>query len=201
MNLFNLHFHKGAEHASADFSESAGAGGGHKCKAAATSAELQAPQAAGCGGLKPGDTIEVHWVFSSCAVKPGPGLASCVRPGEKCQLRVESQVFLLVNSASAASFGEFNYTGQAGASGRHQPKTLPSSSGTPVIYRGSTTNTAYNNADRCSPAEVSWSVRPTCAKLDINSLVAWCKGNVFNECEGHGSRALVTKTDQLSKID
>ena len=46
-------------------------------------------------GVKPGDTIEVHWVYSSCDVSPGKTLGACL--SDACvnpQLRVETQVFL-----------------------------------------------------------------------------------------------------------
>ena len=54
-----------------------------------------------------GDTIEVHWVHSSCDVAPGSGLGSCMNDSCKNpQLRVESQVFLVVNDPEALDFTE-----------------------------------------------------------------------------------------------
>lgn len=214
MNLCNLHFHKGAEHKSAvtgngyDWPALAGAGytGGYRCIVQPTAAELTPVKVSGaeggCGGIEPGDTIEVHWVFSTCDVAPGEGLGSCVRMGASCKLRVESQVFLLVNDSNAAKFGSYDYGGAPPSSGKHQPRGLPGSNATPVEYRGSTTNSAYNTTDACSPLEVTWRVRPECAKLDIGSLHAWCanKGNVFKEEEGHAPRPLVTNLKLLSKI-
>jgi hypothetical protein len=53
----------------------------------------------------------------------------------------------------------------------------------------------------CSPLQVTWSVRPHCARLDINSLHAWAEGkNVFKEVESHGVRPLVTAPELLSAI-
>jgi len=53
----------------------------------------------------------------------------------------------------------------------------------------------------CSPAQVTWSVRPQCQKLDIASLDAWAEsGNVFNEKKSHGVRQLVTAPELLSAI-
>ena len=50
--------------------------------------------------------------------------------------------------------------------------------------------------------EVTWSVRPDCAKLDINSLHAWASGgNVFEEDYAHGVRPLVTEPELLAPID
>jgi hypothetical protein len=41
-----------------------------------------------------------------------------------------------------------------------------------------------------------------CARVDINSLNEWAsKGNVFNETESHGVRALVTAPELLSQIE
>ena len=56
--------------------------------------------------VKPGDSIEVHWVYSTCDVKPGKTLDACL--SDACanpQLRVEAQVFLVVNDPKALDFG------------------------------------------------------------------------------------------------
>ena len=45
------------------------------------------------------------------------------------------------------------------------------------------------------------SVRPQCAKVDINSLVTYCDSNEFGEEHGHGVRKLVTNPALLSKIN
>jgi hypothetical protein len=81
MNLCNIHFHTNAEHKAKDFSLYAGDGeyghgGGYQCNDSDSLAksELRAPKINYCKGVKSGDTIEVHWVHSSCNVKPGPGL-------------------------------------------------------------------------------------------------------------------------------
>ena len=55
-------------------------------------------------GSVEGDTIEVHWVHTTCDVDPGKGLGSCL--SDACanpQLRVEAQVFLVVNDENALS--------------------------------------------------------------------------------------------------
>ena len=103
MNLCNIHFHANAEHKAKDFSIYAGEGdkgygGGYKCQIgeSLTEAELRMPEQNACEGIKPGDTIEVHWVHSSCDVQPGAGLGSCL--SETCanpNLRVETQVYTL----------------------------------------------------------------------------------------------------------
>lgn len=150
--------------------------------------------------VKPGDTIEVHWVHSSCDVKPGKGLGSCL--SEECtnpKLRVETQVFLLVNDPNALNFHDFRY--DAENNGKfHQAKAIPSNTGTPVQFRGSTTGPSYDN-EKCSPVKVTWSVRPQCAKLNIASLDEWAMGNVFKETASHGVRKLVTNPALLSPIE
>lgn len=206
MNLCNIHTHTNAEHKGPGFTINAGSGehGGYKCNGTSelTEAELKAPEG-GHGsfeGIKPGDTIEVHWVHSSCDVKPGKGLGSCL--SEKCsnpELRVETQVFLVVNDKDALNFADFAYAGNI-KSGLHQPKSLPGGTGTPVVFTGSTTGPKYTQA-KCSPLQVTWSVRPQCAKIDVNSLNKWAKdGNVFEEDHSHGVRQLVTAPELLSPI-
>ena len=54
----------------------------------------------------------------------------------------------------------------------------------------------------CSKFQVTWSVRPQCARVDIGSLHAWAaKGNVFNETSSHGVRQLVTAPELLAPIE
>jgi hypothetical protein len=202
MNLCNIHFHAQAEHKGPGFAVSAGGGehGGYKCNASAklSQAELAPPQGKACG-LKPGDTIEVHWVYSSCDVAPGKGLGACL--SEQCanpSLRVETQVFLVVNDAKADDFMKYDYSGSA-AKGLHQPKALPVGSGRPVTFAGSTTGPSYTE-QKCSPLQVTWSVRPFCAKVSIASLGKWCENNVFKEDHAHGVRALVTAPELLGRI-
>ncbi len=119
---------------------------------------------------------------------------SCVTPN----LRAEAQVFLVVNDSSAMNFSDFTYDGNI-VNGYHQPKALPTNTGTPVQFTGSTTGPSYTE-EKCSPLSATWSVRPKCAKVDINSLSEWCKGNVFEEDHAHGVRKLVTNPKLLSKI-
>jgi len=206
MNLCNIHFHVNAEHKAADYSIAAeptadGHSGGYKCNlsTALTAEELTEPAENHCKDIRPGDTIEVHWVFSSCAVTPGEGLGSCL--SDKCanpDLRVEAQVFTVVNDAAAVNFASLAYGGHV-ADGLHQPKSLPSDTGDPVVFLGSTTGPKYTEA-KCSPLQVTWSVRPKCAKIDMNSLSTWCKSNVFNEDHAHGVRELVVNPALLSEI-
>jgi len=204
MNLCNIHFHQNAEHKAKDFSIFAGKGdkAGYQCAISKTlnSSELAPVSGDVCNGLTPGDTIEVHWVHTSCDIEPGAGLGSCL--SDKCanpDLRVETQVFTLVNDSDALNFADFAYDGNV-VDGYHQAKALPGGTGEPVEFLGSTTGPSYSEAV-CSPLQVGWSVRPSCAKLDINSLGKWCEANVFGEDHAHGVRKLVVNPDLLSEIE
>lgn len=203
MNLCNIHTHTNAEHKGPGFNVFVGnsASGGYACNetSSLTAAEL-APAPGAYKGVKPGDTIEVHWVHTSCAASPGQGLGACVPEGcENPQLRVEAQTFLVVNDSSALNFMDMDYSG-APINNLHQAKMIPSNTGVPVTFLGSTTGPSYTQA-KCSPAKVTWNVRPACAKLDINSLHAWAENNVFKETESHGVRQLVTEPALLSPIE
>ena len=212
MNLCNIHFHKNAEHKASAFSIYAGDGDGHGYESGyqcgiskqLTAAELAPTAEAVCkgkhGDLKPGDTIEVHWVHTSCDIEPGAGLGSCL--SDSCPnptLRVETQVFTLVNDANAMNFNDLDYDGNK-VNGYHQPKALPTNTGTPVTFLGSTTGPKYTE-QQCSPLQVTWSVRPQCAKVDINTVAEWCKDNAFGEDHAHGVRKLVTNPKLLSIIN
>jgi hypothetical protein len=206
MNLCNIHTHTNAEHKGPGFSVSAGFSeyGGYKCNESdsLTEAELAMPEGGGSfEKVKPGDTIEVHWVHTSCDIEPGPGLGSCL--SDACAnptLRVEAQVFLVVNDDSALDFNDFAYKGNV-VNGKHQPLAIPSDTGTPVVFGGSTTGPSYTEAT-CSPLQVTWSVRPQCAKVSYSSLEKWASdGNVFNEAKSHGVRQLVTTPELLSPLN
>lgn len=207
MNLCNIHTHTNAEHKGPGFSVFVNNtdSGGYACNDAdsLTQTELFDPyQGKGAyKGVKPGDTIEVHWVHTSCDIEPGEGLGSCL--SDTCTdplLRVEAQVFLVVNDPeNALDFTEMDYEGKA-ANGMHQAGMIPSDTGTPVVFRGSTTGPSYDQST-CSPMKVTWSVRPNCARVDISSLHRWAEqGNVFNEKKSHGVRQLVTAPELLSPI-
>lgn len=206
MNLCDIHFHSNAEHKDKAFAIYAGEGdhghgGGYKCAIgeSLTKAELQPFANNYCKGVKSGDTIEVHWVYTTCDVKPDKGLDSCFSAACKIpSLRVESQVFTVVNDKSALNFNDYTYAGHI-ANGYYQTKALPTNTGTPVEFIGSSTGPKYNE-HACSPYQISWSVRPQCAKVDINSLSEWCKSNTFGENAAHGVRHLVTTPSLLSKI-
>jgi hypothetical protein len=202
MNLCDIHFHVNAEHKGPGFKIFAGETehGGFKCNGTAQLTQSErAPREGGCEGLRPGDTIEVHWVHTTCEAEPGPGLESCfTKACTNPQLRVEAQVFLVVNDPSSGDFGDYVYRGNI-IDGLHQAKALPTGTGEPIQFAGSTTGPTYTQSV-CSPVQVSWSVRPQCAKIGIASLDSWCANNVFKENHAHGVRQLVTAPELLAKI-
>ena len=207
MNLCNIHFHKNAEHKGGEFTRYSGNGDGHgygtgyKFSGSLSSAELAPVGREICpgqhGGLVPGDTIEVHYVHSTAKVKPGPTLGACLSEAiSNPQLRVETQVVVLVNDRNALDFGELARHGMK--NDLHQALNIPTNTGVSVEYAGSTTGPDYN--EKGSPLQVSWSVRPRVAKVRIESVGDWCKGNAFNEDHAHGVRNLVTNSDLLSPL-
>jgi len=207
MNLCNIHFHKNAEHKGGEFTKYAGNGDGHgfqsgyKYSGELIASELKSTGHDICpskhGALSAGDTIEVHYVYSTAQITPGPTLGACFNDAIKNpQLRVETQVYVLVNDEKTLDFG--NLTKHGKKNGLHQAMNIPNNTGTPVQYAGSTTGPGYN--EKGSPFQVTWSVRPKVAKVNIKTVGNWCKGNVFNEDHAHGVRNLVTNPDLISTI-
>lgn len=205
MNLCNIHFHESAEHKGGEFTLYAGDGDGHgyhsgyKYNGTLSKEELKPYGKKVCASshdfLEPGDTIEVHYVYSSATVNPGPTLNACVSEAVKNpQLRVEAQVFVVVNDDKALDFRELAKVEKI--NGYYQAVNLPNNSGKPVVYDGSTTGPKYN--EHGSPYQVTWSVRPKVLKVNIASLDAWCQDNIFKEDHAHGVRNLVVNPRLLS---
>jgi len=207
MNLCNIHFHKNAEHKGGEFTLFAGEGDGHgydsgyKYSGKLNKKELMPVNDNICknkhGSLSSGDTIEVHYVHSTAKVKPGPTLGSCLSDSIKNpELRVETQVFVLVNDENALDFNDLSKHEMK--NGLAQALNIPSNTGVPIQYAGSTTGPSYN--EKGSPFQVSWSIRPKVAKVNIVSVGKWCEGNIFNEDHAHGVRNLVINQDLLSNM-
>lgn len=109
MNLCNIHFHKNTEHKGGQFTEYAGNGDGHgyqsgyKAVIDLSKKELKETHGKICDSshstLRPGDTIEVHYVHSTADITPGATLGSCLAADvdNNPQLRVEAQVYVVVN--------------------------------------------------------------------------------------------------------
>jgi len=206
MNLCNIHFHESAEHKGGEFTTYRGNGDGKgndtgfiysgdltDDELAPTDAKIGASDH---GTLESGDTIEVHYVHTTAQVQPGPTLGACLSDAIKNpQLRVETQVYVLVNDATALDFTELAAVSEV--NGFYQATNIPSNTGTPIQYAGSTTGPSYN--EQGSPFQVSWSVRPQVAKVNISSMATWLENNVFDESGAHAVRNLVTNPDLLSQ--
>ncbi|MGQ8367260.1 delta-class carbonic anhydrase [Glaciecola sp. 1036] len=207
LNLCNIHFHKGAEHKGGDFTTYAGNGDGqgknsgylynHPLSKAEQSKYTGKVCPAKGKSLEVGDTLEVHYVFSSAQISPGPTLGACLSDSTmNPQLRVEAQVIVLTNDGNGRDFEDM--TEIEVIQGYYQAPNIPSNTGIPVQYLGSTTGPSYN--EKGSPLQVSWSVRPQVTKVDISSVAEWCEDNEFNEDHAHGVRNLVTNPMLLSPI-
>ena len=205
MNLCNIHFHKNAEHKGGEVAKYAGNGDGHGFQSGyvysgkLSSSEKRATKAAVCpskhGALNSGDTIEVHYVHSTAQVMPGPTLGACLSESiMNPQLRVETQVYVLVNDSNALDFAKLTKHGAKNS--YQQAFNIPNNTGSAIQYAGSTTGPGYN--EKGSPLQVSWSVRPEVAKVNIETVAKWCEGNTFNEDHAHGVRNLVTNPKLLS---
>ena len=207
MSLCDIHFHKNAEHKGGNFTSYAGNGDGKgygtgfKYDGSLTDAE-SAPigRLIGVNGqdsLKSGDTIEIHFVYSTAKATIGPTLGTCLSEAiGNPQLRVEAVVAVLVND------GGESLTDMARVEildDLNQAPNLPNDLGAPVVYAGSTTGPAYN--EKGSPFQVTWSVRPQTTKLNISSVEAWLEDNPFDESFAHGVRNLVLSSDLLSEIN
>ncbi len=205
MSLCNIHFHRSAEHRSTGFKEASkdGDNTGFVCSIKdATQPAKPAKDEHGhvsCQSLPAGDTIEVHWVFTSCPPPEKPyvaGLANCTRcKTDKVApvLRVEAKVFSL-SSNQGEDFADYNLAPKGA-----QPKKLPDGANA-VTYLGSTTGPAYDANKACSPLTATWNVRPTCSPLKIGTLKAWCNDNAYGEKLAHGVRPLVSEPDLLAPI-
>lgn len=194
MRLCDIHFHKPAEHKISATTPAPGRPTGFVCTGAAPSDPHQAageePGQSVCQDVQVGDTIEVHWVYTTCDVEPAPTLDSCFSTSCKNpQIRAEAQVFRL----TAPSYPGADDWEARGYSQR------PLLTGGSVEYLGSTTGDAYDD-NNCSPFQVVFTVRPTCRPLTLASLNRWCANNPFNENRPHGVRKLVTLPQLLSRI-
>jgi len=211
MNLCNIHFHKSAEHKGGEFTLYAGNGNGegygtgYKYSGTLTEEEKSPFEAEEVckdehNPLYSGDTIEVHYVYSSDDVEPGATLGSCLasdrEAGTQPLLRVETQVYVLVNDEHALNFESL--TEVSHNADFYQANNIPNNTGIPVQYEGSTTGPSYN--EKASPFQVTWSVRPNIAKVNIETVGNWCHHNDFDEHHAHAVRNLVINPKLLSTI-
>ena len=206
MYLCDIHFHKSAEHKGGEFTTYAGNGNGegfgtgYKYSGTLSQEELKKYSVESEENpLYSGDTIEVHYVYSSSPKATlGHGLGTCLDPDSDVQplLRVESQVYVLVNDDNALDFTDVNRVTQDSA-GRYQAANIPT--GPAVQYQGSTTGPGYNEI--YSPYKVTWNVRKQVKKVNIKTIEKWFEHNEFAETHAHGVRNLVINPDLLSPIN
>jgi hypothetical protein len=153
ISLCNIHFQKNAEHAGGQFTQYAGNGddqgykSGYLYSGKLTAQQLQPASKNVCpskhDSLQSGDTIEVRYVHSSAQIKPGATLDACLSDSITLpQLRVEAQVYVLVNDNNALNFNQLTLVGEQNE--QYQALNLPNNTGKPVIYSGSTTGPSYN---------------------------------------------------------
>jgi hypothetical protein len=208
LNLCNIHFHKNAEHSGGEFTTHVGNGDGKGSNTGYVyNGKLMISQlkpvdnkicAAKGNTLQSGDTLEVHYVYTSAQVQPGATLSACLAETTmNPNLSVEGQVIVLANDSSAFDFRVLTMIEKV--NGYFQAPSMLKNMGVPVEYLGSTTGPSYN--EKASPLQVSWSVRPKVAVIDINSIGQWCDNNVFNEAHAHGVRNLVLNPKLLSLIN
>jgi hypothetical protein len=206
MNLCNIHLHKNAEHKGGEFTQYAGNGdglgnnSGYKYSGKLTTNELtplskEQKALNGDHHLLPGDTIELHYVYSTAKVMPGPTLNACLSEFiTNPQLRVEAQVFVLVNDSQALDLVKL--TENAQVNGYQQATQIPVKANNPIQYNGSTTGPSYNNV--ASPYQVTWQVAKKVEKVNINSVNKWLGNNIYQESHAHGVRNLVENPLLLS---
>lgn len=133
-----------------------------------------------------GDTIEVHFVHTSCNVSyekldPANGLGNCATGVcANPQLRVVTQVFKVVDH---------------GADVTDLDQPIKHDDGR-VVYTGSTTGSKHNN-DHCSPFQVTWDVKKTPSTIDVHGLAEWSHKR---HQHAHAVRELVTRSELLSRI-
>lgn len=174
-HLCNVHFHRPAEHTGID-----------ACPAVEEAPVVGVCPAPGTEPVRPGEEIELHWVYTSCELPdpPKPGLDNCVC--DEPVLMVIGQKYVVAGEAGAGVATEVR-----------EPD------GDFARYGGSTTGPSYGSGDpgdskECSPARVQWAVARQCRALSLSALGAWCASNEWREDHAHGARELVTREDWLS---
>ena len=195
MNLCDIHYHWNAEHKSAKFSTAVDTGNDHSGWATRFPKYLSHDdrEEHDVGGLDhpigvtPGDTIEVHFVHTSCNVNyadldPDNGLGNCsTSVCANPQLRVIAQVFEVTDDEHA-DVKDLDHPM------KHDDER--------VVYTGSTTGSKYNNG-HCSPLQVTWDVKKTPATINGEDLAKWSH---HHKQHAHAVRELVTHDDLLSPI-
>ena len=200
----NTHFHLGAEHASVgEYDKLHITPSGRKLLSASDEYGFYCDDVAWVKGLttaqktdydwkyckhtEVGKTYELHWVYSSGGA-PGnitDGLGGALAYQNNPTVTVRAQVYHIVNDNSAAY-------DVANLADGWNTGTISNA----VTYSGSTTGRSYNNADSCSPLQITWQVDRTCQKINAKSFDEMCKKmkeyGMSADLEPHASRDLVS---------
>jgi len=210
--LTNVHFHKGSEHKSDEYSLSddteaweaehakkhKGGGGdemlmqngdnprpGFMCSNEGLAPE-QPYEFKYCHGVEVGKTYEVHYVYSSAGSgKLADGLSAAAGAQYGLQnpmIVVKAMVYHIVSSGVAYDLAN-GWDNFEGVSADR------------VMYPGSTTGTGFNNK-YCSPYTITWHVDKRCNMVTAASFDTMCKdlkaANEKHDLHIHGSRTILS---------
>jgi len=201
----NTHYHLGAEHKSTgeydkqhDTSHarrllSAETEYGFYCDNVASVQALSTAQKTDytweyCENTHVDKTYEMHWVYSSGGEGDlSAGLGGAFDTQNNPSVTVRAQVYHIVNDNSGV------YDRNDLLDGWDATAAATDS----VTYSGSTTGRSYNNADSCSPYQITWQVDRKCHLISAKSFDAMCKKMkeqyaMDADAEPHSSRDLVT---------
>jgi hypothetical protein len=207
MTLANVHYHSPAEHRSqGEFSTPNASESGFACDDASDATGTARVVATNgddvsdaryafsfCQDVAVGDTIELHWVYSTGAARTGvsDGLSGAFATQNNPYVVVRAQVFKITNNPSddvADLLVSWNTTLVSDA----------------VRYVGSTTGDKYDNVDRCSPFLVIWHVDRECHRVSARSLDEMCRvmkdNGLSDDLKAHAARQLVPSSLTASAL-
>jgi len=206
----NTHYHLGAEHkSSGEYDKlhttsrkllSGETEYGFYCDDVAAVSALSAAQTASydfqyCKETEVGKTYELHYVYSSGGKAMGDGLGGAFAVQNNPTVVVRGQVFHIVNDAAYDLPSGSNLMDGMLQSFPGTTDTLNLKDVT--VYSGSTTGRSYNNADSCSPYQITWQVDQKCRLISAKSFDAMCKKMKYEyemsaDAHPHQSRDLVS---------
>ena len=194
MVLVNVHFHVPAEHRSeGEYSTREVSETGFSCDEDATprtDGEASSDAFAHCENVALGDTVELHWVYSTGGERGAEisdGLGSAFATQRNPLIVVRAQVFRVTNGGDGA------YDDDA--------KSLLSGWNASIVtdalqYIGSTTGSKYDSIDKCSPYAVTWHVDRKCHDISARKIDEMCGEmkrtySMTEDIRAHESRELV----------
>lgn len=209
----NTHYHLGAEHkSSGEYDKlhttsrkllSGDTEYGFYCDDVAAVSALTSAQKAAydfqyCKETEVGKTYEMHYVYSSGGKAMGDGLGGAFAVQNNPTVVVRGQVFHIVNDAaydlpSGSNLMEGMLQSFPGTTGAAATLNLNDV----TVYSGSTTGRSYNNADSCSPYQITWQVDQKCRLISAKSFDDMCKKMKYDhgmsaDAHPHQSRDLVS---------